>query len=188
MFPIQVPGETFAAERSQIGHEVTDFTLSGNGIAGFSVVRKYQESPAIEPFAFGNMSIELPMLKFRIRVDRRDGNTPSDEAFDMTCSHMSASGIEDNDWRTNPDWAVNELYNDMSFSNAQGSISLLPRALVNDTLLANYPADALLVSKDNYYLKCDGPTYVLYAPDGTNFHFDAAVSADRILSSTTRTR
>lgn len=186
LFPIQVAGETFAGERSQIGHRVSDFTLNGNGIAGFKLVRKFQDSPAVAPYAFGNMSIELPTLSFRLKLNERSG-TPSDAAYNMSCSHFSAQGISAENWTDNPDRAVSELYDDVQFGSPGGGTSLLPRALVNTNYLANYPSDALLVSKDNYYLRCDGAHYVLYAPDGTSYHFDAAVSADKIVSSTTTT-
>ena len=191
LFPVQVPGETYAAERNQIGHRVTDFTLQGNGIASFGLVRKFQESPAGQPYAFGNMSIELPTLSFRLSEPsfRHHDSSRSINAHDMSCSHLSGVGLADDDWlgSNNASVPVKQLHNDMSFSSAGASTALLPRALVEDNVLNNYPSTALLVSKDNFYLDCDGAYYVLHAPDGTTYHFDAAASADRLPSPTSYT-
>lgn len=111
LFSIPVAGEVFSAENATIGHRTSDASLSGNGILGFDLVRKFQDTPQAYLYAFGNNSFDLPTIQFKFA-----GTQYSPQ--DMPCDKLKVNTVEN-------------LFNDIKFSGNMGVASLLPRDLVS---------------------------------------------------------
>ena len=173
LFEIPIPGERFAPLKGTISHVTTDLSLEGDGLLRFGVTRRHEPSPAAYPYAFGTMSLDVPTLRYRINT--ADGRSRA--ASDNTCTNLTnvtASSGATATWMSNPNWAALELFDAVTFSYGDISTKLLPMNMINEPQRGNYPAGIVAASKENYLFTCDGDTFVISAPDGTEYRFNGA--------------
>lgn len=173
LFANPIAGETYAELPGKIGHSAVDMTLEGNGLLSFELRRDFEEIPGQYPYALSTMSIRVPRLEFDTHLNAV-GNKLSDTnqrpagALQMTCTNFTQG------WTDEGHVGSWELLNDVLFHHESGQTSLIPMNLIDEAYRSSFPDNALLASKDNYYLACDGDQHAVYSPNGEVYRFDAA--------------
>jgi len=178
LFNIDIPGETYDELAGAIGHKSTDMTLSGDGVLSFDLTRQFEEIPGAYPHALGTMSIDIPTLSIDTRYDTRYetsydtsydtryASDPVDQSVpptDFHCDEWSVvgPGVED----------VHSVHDAMTFTYETGSTKLQVRGLAMPQFRALFPSEALYLSPDFFYMSCEGPDFVVHAPDGVEYVF-----------------
>lgn len=163
LFHVPIPGETYDELSGAVGHRVTDMTLKGNGLLSFGLIRKFEEVPSAYPYALGTMSLDVPTLTIESRYIDNAGPHPTNFHCDSWTAEKTAN-IQ----------TAHHVYNAMPFKHEGGSTLLQSRDLATPEFRALFPADALYLSPDYYYLSCEGERFVIHAPDGVEYVFDAS--------------
>ncbi len=65
------------------------------------------------------------------------------------------------------------MWNDIKFNYAGGQVSLINKVYLSQLIRNSFPDSALYISKNNWYLDCAGSSFVVHAPDGTEFTLSA---------------
>lgn len=157
IFTINIPGETYDPLSGSVGHTFTDLSVPGNGHLPIRIQRKFQEIPKAYPYAFGNMDLVTPYLQIEgqsFAATETLGDDP-----DFVCALPNGDPTASRPyWRT------------LSFNYEGGKIFLTRKDDLTTAAQGKYPAEAFLVSADNWIVSCathNPAIFEVRSPDGT---------------------
>lgn len=157
LFAIPFPGELYSPLIGKMGHRATDMVINGNGPLSLAITREFEETPQAYPYSLGTMSLNNPRLEITI------GLTSSE--YNSTASRSLACDT----------WNKSVFGGDIRFKHAGGMERLVRRTHLRDTLLDEFPDEALFISPTNWYMSCDesnSSKFQVNAPDGTRYTTD----------------